>query len=133
MRIKDLESVNAPYLGVLHDDLSVETNAKSVDICRLSGYRLHTPHPGPRPTQGDPSLTLTVAPPELQPATASSALIVETEATLVDDQIEEPMNYAPIPLGRLAGPTFPEERWPAGSGPLAGVAELDGDTWRLVD
>jgi hypothetical protein len=59
------------------------------------------------------SVTLTIAPPELQPSTASSALVVLPDDDAVerrrDELAEEPMDYTPIEQGRLAAPDFPEE------------------------
>lgn len=59
-------------------------------------------------------MTLTISPPELQPSTASSALIVapddlEPYEITIEDLVAEPMDYTPIARGRLAGPEFPDE------------------------
>ncbi len=61
-------------------------------------------------------MTLTIAPPDLQPSTASSAIVVLPYDGLaryeVDDLVEEPMDYTPIEPGRLAAPDFPDEMEP---------------------
>ncbi len=58
--------------------------------------------------------------------TKSVAIVVEAPASVLraappyefDGHIEEPMDYTPIEVGKLAAPDYPDEEWPAGAGPL---------------
>jgi hypothetical protein len=69
-------------------------------------------------------VTLTIAPPDLQSSTASSAVVVLSNGGLaaygVVDLVEEPMDYTPIARGRVAAPEFPEETTSEdfGTGPM---------------
>jgi hypothetical protein len=91
-----------------------------VDISRLSGYGYTHLEPG---TKEIPSVTLTIAPPDLQPTTASSAVVLspDDEQAMIEALVEEPMDYTPIARGHLSAPDYPDEVEPeddGASGPM---------------
>ena len=64
-------------------------------------------------------MTLTIAPPEMQPSTASSAVVVTPDDDVqlpVEALVEEPMDYTPIVRGHLAAVAFPDEVEPEDDG-----------------
>jgi hypothetical protein len=68
-------------------------------------------------------VTLTIAPPDKQSPTGSSAILARRREEpkgddAMDAFVEEPMDYSGIDGHELAAPEFPDEEWPAGgSGP----------------
>jgi len=56
-------------------------------------------------------MTPAIAPPAYQPPTASVSAVMVYVADSYDALVEEPMDYAPIAAGQIAGPDFEDEAW----------------------